>query len=86
MVTAIVLKGRRGLGQSGVAWQPVGLNASRTVIPGNPFCFGNPHNDSCASTRVGGTVGGAGGGFDDRFTTHVTTRTHTTTVGLADKF
>ncbi|WP_315780745.1 MULTISPECIES: outer membrane protein [unclassified Bradyrhizobium] len=45
-------------GSGGVAWQRVELNASCAVVPGNSFCFGNPHNETFASTRVGWTVGG----------------------------
>jgi outer membrane immunogenic protein len=45
-------------GTGGVAWQRLELNANCTVVPGNAFCFGNPHNDTFASTRVGWTVGG----------------------------
>ncbi|MGJ4888373.1 outer membrane protein [Bradyrhizobium sp. HKCCYLR20261] len=45
-------------GSGGVAWQRVELSASCTVVPGNAFCLGIPHNDTFASTRVGWTVGG----------------------------
>ncbi|MGJ4919237.1 outer membrane protein [Bradyrhizobium oligotrophicum] len=45
-------------GSGGVAWQRLELNANCTVVPGNAFCFGNPHNETQASTRVGWTVGG----------------------------
>ncbi|MGJ4926404.1 outer membrane protein [Bradyrhizobium sp. HKCCYLS2038] len=45
-------------GSGGVAWQRVELNASCTVVAGNSFCAGNPHNDTFASTRLGWTVGG----------------------------
>jgi len=45
-------------GTGGVAWQRLELNASCTVVPGNSFCFGNPHNETLGSTRVGWTVGG----------------------------
>lgn len=45
-------------GSGGVAWQRFELNASCTIVPGNPFCFGSPHDETYASTRVGWTVGG----------------------------
>ena len=45
-------------GTGGVAWQRLELSASCSVVPGNPFCAGNPHNDTLASTRIGWTVGG----------------------------
>ncbi|MGE6036674.1 outer membrane protein, partial [Klebsiella pneumoniae] len=31
-------------GTGGVAWQRLELSASCSVVPGNPFCAGNPHN------------------------------------------
>jgi outer membrane immunogenic protein len=45
-------------GTGGVAWQRLELNANCTVVIGNSFCFGNSHNETYASTRVGWTVGG----------------------------
>lgn len=45
-------------GSAGVAWQRIDLSAACTVVPGNSFCFANPHNETIASTRIGWTVGG----------------------------
>ncbi|BAM93115.1 putative outer-membrane immunogenic protein [Bradyrhizobium oligotrophicum S58] len=45
-------------GSGGVAWQRVELNANCALVPGNAFCFGNPHNETFGSTRVGWTAGG----------------------------
>lgn len=45
-------------GTGGVALQRVELGANCKVVSGNSFCFGNSHNETHSSTRIGWTLGG----------------------------